>query len=139
MNVLILDDEPAARRILSKLIDSMGHQVAVAADGMEGLRCLAQAPFDLVVTDHNMPMMSGAEFVRKARDIGHAVKIIVLSARVSPDDERRYHDLDVEDILTKPFGFKELIAILTGAAPSSSTKAGAIQQAPQTPAKRKAA
>jgi len=118
MNILVVDDDPGIRIALSKLIARSDHGVTTAADGCAALQCLAQAqtPFDLVITDHMMAGMSGSEFVRQLRAICLSVKVIVFSAHVSPDDERRYRDLDVKKMLTKPFGIKELSEILNALA-----------------------
>jgi CheY-like chemotaxis protein len=114
MNILIVDDDSGIRTILASLITRAKHQVATAVDGSSALQCVAEAktPFDLIVTDHNMPGMSGSEFVRRLQEACQPVKVIVFSAPLSPEDERRYHDLDVKKMLTKPGGFKELVEIL---------------------------
>ncbi len=127
MNILVVDDESGVRTALSTLITRAKHRVTTAVDGANALECLAkeQPPFDLIITDHMMPGMSGAEFVRRLRAACFPVKVIVFSANVSPDDERRYNDLDVKKMLPKPFGFKELIEILNGLA-NLSVKAQAF-------------
>lgn len=118
MNILVVDDEYGVRTALSSLIIRAKHQVVAAVDGSEALLFVRQAktPFDLVITDHVMPGMYGSEFVRQLRIICLRVRIIVFSAHISPDDERRYRDLDVKLMLIKPFGFHEIIKILDGLA-----------------------
>ena len=122
MNILVVDDDSGIRCALSTLITRTKHQVVTAVDGSDALQCVIQAktPFDLIITDHNMPGMSGSEFVGQLRTICHSAKVIVFAANVSSDDERRYHDLDVKKMLTKPFGFEELIEILDGLAKLSA-------------------
>ncbi|GEM_PF-2340570 len=114
VNILVVDDESGVRSILSCRISRSRHQVTTAIDGSEALRCVARAktPFELIITDHQMPGMSGCEFVRQLREICLAGKVIVFSAHVSAEDERRYHDLDVKKMLVKSGGFGELIGIV---------------------------
>jgi DNA-binding response OmpR family regulator len=118
MKILIVDDDFGLRSMLSTLMARAGHQVTVAKNGDKGLECfsLARTPFDLVITDHSMPAMSGSEFVRSLRAVSDAVKIIVFSAQVSAEDKRRYRELDVEVIFTKQVGFKEMVEMLNGMA-----------------------
>ncbi len=87
-------------------------------DGSEALRFVIQArkPFDLIITDHQMPGMSGWEFVRQLREICLKAKVVVFSAHISAEDERRYKGLNVKKTLVKSGGFGELIGIVDGLA-----------------------
>lgn len=122
MNILVVDDDSGIRCALSSLITRAKHEVVTAVDGSDALQCVAETepPFDLIITDHNMPGMSGSEFVRRLREIRPSVKVIVFAANVSLEDARLYHDLNVKKMLTKPGGFKELIEILEGVAKLST-------------------
>ncbi len=115
MNVLVVDDEPGIRTSLSKIVTRAGHQVTVAGDGSQALQCVARAnhALDLIITDNAMPVMSGAEFVRRMRTTCHAMRVIVFSGHLTPADEQQYREMNVEKILRKPFGFKELVLILS--------------------------
>ena len=124
MKILVVDDDLGIRTALSTLISRCQHQVVTAVDGYDALQTIGEAktPFDLIITDHNMPGISGSEFVRQLREISPHAKVIVFAANVSPDDERRYQELNVRRMFSKPHGFKELIEILDGLA-KLSTKA----------------
>ena len=114
MNILIVENDSGMRTVLSSLITRAKHSVTAAVDGTRGLQCISEAttPFDLIITDHNMPRMSGSEFVRRLRETCPLVKVIVFSSTVSSDEERDYHSLGVQKVLTKPLGIKELVQIL---------------------------
>jgi two-component system chemotaxis response regulator CheY len=87
-----------------------GYAVTTAADGLEGWTALAADPFDIVVTDNNMPRLTGMELIAKARMKGLTVPFIVASGSVG-----RFHDtgnqwLHLAATLPKPFGPGELVA-----------------------------
>jgi DNA-binding response OmpR family regulator len=65
-------------------------------------------PFDVVITDHRMPRMSGLDLVRQLRAKKFGGKILVLSAHLSDEDIRAYEDLNVDMMMSKPFDFDEL-------------------------------
>lgn len=67
--LLIVDDEPALREVQARILESLGYEVTVAATSTEALQMIVESPqhFDLLVTDMNMPAMSGAELIRQAR------------------------------------------------------------------------
>ena len=93
-------------------------KVSRAADGWEALIKIAASPkpFDVVITDHRMPRMSGLELVKRLRARKFTGKILVLSAHLSDDDIRGYEELHVDMMMSKPFDFEEIqsaVAVLT--------------------------
>lgn len=110
--VLVVDDEPAIRRLLRTSLPSQGWKVSEAANGIEALEMVRKGGVDVVLLDLGLPDIDGAEVIRRLRDGGSAVPIVVLSAR---DDERgkvAALDLGADDYVTKPFGMAELVARL---------------------------
>jgi two-component system response regulator AtoC len=78
--VLVADDEPNARRILEILLRKLGCEVFSAPDGKAALRILREMPMDLLITDLNMPGMSGLELLAAMRNDGHTFPVIVVTA-----------------------------------------------------------
>ena len=85
--ILMIDDNPqglAARRII---LQDLGYDVTTAEDGEQGLRWFVESqtesPFSLVVTDFRMPQMRGDEFIRRLRELGSDVPVIILSGYAS--------------------------------------------------------
>jgi two-component system, OmpR family, KDP operon response regulator KdpE len=109
--VLIVDDEPAIRRLLRTSLAAQGYRIVEAATGAEALAQTKAQPPDLIVLDLGLPDMDGLEVIRLVREAG-VVPIVVLSAR---DDERgkvAALDQGADDYVTKPFGMDELVARL---------------------------
>jgi DNA-binding response OmpR family regulator len=118
LQILAVEDEKAVAQILAVVLGGPTAKITNAADGWEALLRIAATPqsFDLVITDHRMPRVSGLELVRRLRERNFAGKILVLSAHLSAEDTRAYEELKVDLMMSKPFDFKELqsaVAFLT--------------------------
>ena len=107
--ILVVDDEAAMRKYVAANLKARGYEVLTAADGSEGLKLIAERPFDLLILDIMMPGPDGLEILQAVRrDMD--VPVIVLSARGREDDKVTALDLGADDYLTKPFGVEELLA-----------------------------
>ena len=86
------------------------YELASAQDGEAALARLTTDPnlFDVIITDNNMPGVSGIQFVRKLRERGFAGKIMVLSAHLSPEVRAAYEAMEVDAMIDKPFSIKVL-------------------------------
>ena len=107
--ILVVDDERAIRKAVSRALTSRGFLVDVAADGEEALGSVRTFDPDLMVLDLNLPELGGLEVCRRVR-AWSAVPILVLSVREEEADKVAALDLGADDYLTKPFGVDELMA-----------------------------
>jgi two-component system, OmpR family, KDP operon response regulator KdpE len=107
--VLIVDDEPQIRRVLSMMLNSQGYPVIEAHSGDEALDRIRQQKVDLVLLDVNMPGRSGIETCTEIRRSGD-VPIIMLTVRNSERDKVQALDAGADDYVVKPFGAEELMA-----------------------------
>ena len=111
MRILVVDDDPTVRELLSLQLGSAGHDVTTACDGDDGLAAVGvQAP-DLVVLDVMMPRMSGWEVLEHLREEprGTRPRVLLLTARDLPDDRRRGYELGASAVLSKPPGEQVLL------------------------------
>lgn len=108
--VLVVDDEPAIRRFLRASLGTQGFDIMEAQDAAGALAQMARSAIDLLVLDLGLPDMDGLDVIRKLRDEGSAVPIIVLSSRSDEGAKVRALDLGADDYVTKPFGVDELLA-----------------------------
>ena len=109
MRILIVDDEPQITRVLRTSLQSNGHEVTVAQDGVEALAKFMKAEPDLVITDLAMPGMDGIELTRAIRSRSQ-VPVIVLSVRNQDPSKVAALDEGADDYITKPFSIQELLA-----------------------------
>ena len=82
--VLVVDDEEELRAMLELVLSSHGLRVEVAGSGEEALERCNGEPFDVVVLDHRMPRLTGAEVARRLREAGYPAPIILFSAYLDP-------------------------------------------------------
>ena len=110
LRILIADDEAAVIFSIRFALKSSDYWVETASDGEEALAKMASSPqfFDLVITDNNMPRVSGKELVATLRSNNFAGKIIVLSAHLSPEIRDVYDAMAVDLMMPKPFDVFEL-------------------------------
>jgi two-component system OmpR family response regulator len=108
--LLVVDDEPTLRELLSATLRFAGFTVASAATGAEAIALSdSQAP-DLVLLDIMLPDMEGFDVVRRLRERGRPVPVLFLTARDAPEDKINGLTLGGDDYVTKPFNLEELIA-----------------------------
>jgi two-component system KDP operon response regulator KdpE len=113
--MLVVDDEPAIRRFLRTSLDAEGHQVTEAETGAEAMKLVGRSNLDAVILDLGLPDMDGLDVIRKIRESGSAIPIIVLSSRSDEAGKVTALDLGADDYVTKPFGIDELLARLRAA------------------------
>jgi two-component system, chemotaxis family, chemotaxis protein CheY len=110
---LIVEDSPMMRQLLVFALGRVrGLRVTEADDGVDGLRKLAQAKFDIIITDINMPIMDGLKLVKRVRsDAVHKdTPIIVITTEGSQEDRQRALQLSANAYITKPIQAPQVIA-----------------------------
>jgi DNA-binding response OmpR family regulator len=110
--ILVVDDEPHIRRVLSTILGGQGFDVLMASDGEEGLETLAANEVDLVILDLMMPGANGLEILAKIRTSPSQsdTPVIILTAKGQDTDREAAFAGGANDFLTKPFSPKKLIA-----------------------------
>lgn len=110
--VLLVEDEPAQREVLSYNLEAEGFTVRCAKNGEEALSLIAEALPDLVILDWMMPLMSGIEVCRqlKTHDDTRHIPVIMLSARSEEVDTVRGLETGADDYVIKPYSVNELMA-----------------------------
>jgi len=107
--ILLIDDDATLRELLADQLHTAGYRTLEAADGSIGLRLAEEAAPDLIVLDVMMPGMSGWDVCERIRAKSR-VPIILLTAKGEEFDKLRGFRLGVDDYVTKPFSFAELMA-----------------------------
>lgn len=109
--ILVVDDEPHIRRILTALLGMEGFQVKLARDGDQGLTVWATGHFDLVILDLVMPGASGLEVLSRIRSDPErgSTPVIILTAKGQDTDREAALAGGADDFLTKPFSPKKLV------------------------------
>ncbi|WP_457967860.1 transporter substrate-binding domain-containing protein [Pseudomonas sp. R4-84] len=127
LNILVVDDYPANRLLLVQQINYLGHRLREAEDGAEGLRAWRAGQFDAVITDCNMPRMSGYELARAIRDDERdrglaPTTILGFTANAQPEEKARCLAAGMDDCLFKPIGLNQLNARLASVVPNGAVE-----------------
>ena len=107
--VLVIDDEPGVRELISESLRISEITAVQAADGLEALSLLRREKFDLLILDINMPKLDGLALLEKLRTEGMSVPVLMLSARADKTDINQGLRVGADDYLTKPFSIEELV------------------------------
>jgi CheY-like chemotaxis protein len=104
--ILVVDDEPDQRFLLRRIFERAGHEVTDAGDGAAALAVVRESPPDLVVTDMMMPIMDGAELIRRLRGEPATAGIPILAAS---GDTHLAGGADAS--VLKPYSWQHLVAV----------------------------
>ncbi|MDD0972829.1 transporter substrate-binding domain-containing protein [Pseudomonas fontis] len=116
LRILVVDDYPANRLLLTQQLNYLGHKVVNAVDGEQGFKQWSKrGPFDVVITDCNMPVMNGYELakaIRRAEQASAAAncKILGFTANAQSEERLRCRQAGMNDCLFKPINIQELAA-----------------------------
>jgi CheY-like chemotaxis protein len=107
--ILVVDDEPAQRFALRRILERAGHEVTDAGDGAAALRAVRESPPDLVVTDMMMPVMGGEELIRRLRLEPATAGIPILAASGDPQLAA-----GADAVIAKPYKWEHLTKVAEG-------------------------
>jgi len=110
--VLVIEDEPDLRQLLTYNLREAGHEVSAASSGGEGLKLAREKRPEVVLLDLMLPDLSGTQVCRALRgdpDLGAATSILILTAKGEEIDRVLGFELGADDYVTKPFSMRELL------------------------------
>jgi len=106
--VLIVDDEPGMRSLLSRVMEKEGYQSRAAADGAQALELVQAGEWDLVVADIDMPVMDGIEMLKRVHEVQPRLPVIMITAYATVESAVEAMKFGAVDYITKPFAMDEL-------------------------------
>lgn len=116
--LLIIDDDPLLRRILTLVLEQEGYVVETSAEGLDALARIESAPPALILVDISMPGLDGLELLRRLGNLPVVPPAIVVSARV--DASRAARALGAVDFIAKPFDIEQLASVVARVLHTSS-------------------
>lgn len=123
MRLLLAEDEKSLSRALCAILAKNNYSVEAVYDGQDALDYLLSGEYDCAVLDVMMPKMDGFTVLKKIREKGITIPVMMLTARSEIDDKVEGLDLGANDYLTKPFESRELLARLRAITRSVATAA----------------
>jgi len=128
MRILLVEDEPTLLAQLRQAVQAAGHVVDTADNGAHAHYLGAIETFDAVVLDLGLPVMDGLSVLKRWRSEGHAMPVLILTARDHWYEKVAGMDAGADDYLTKPFHMEELLARLRALTRRASSHASAQWQ-----------
>ena len=109
MQILLIDDDINLSRVLSYQLQKNGYDTKTANSGSAGLELFNKNSFDIVITDIQMPDISGIDVLKNIRRINAKVVVIIITAHGSVDNAIEACKIGANDYITKPFGQEQLL------------------------------
>lgn len=111
--ILVVDDHPINRMLLSDQLGSLGYRVKTARDGLDALNVIGRNEIDIVLTDVNMPNMDGYGLTRRLRELGKTFPVVGVTANALAEEKQRCIDAGMDNCLSKPVTMDTLQQALT--------------------------
>jgi two-component system copper resistance phosphate regulon response regulator CusR len=112
MHILIAEDDAPLAGTLAEAFTAENHSPEIAGNGREALALLEAKPFDVMILDLNLPVVTGGEVLKRLRSSNNDLPVLVLTATDDVGDRVACLDAGADDYLVKPFAFSELSARL---------------------------
>ena len=108
-NILVVEDDIALNKLISKVLEKDGHTVISVKDGADALARLESIHIDMIVTDIMMPNIDGYELVESIRAVNQSMPVLFVTAKGSFNDKSRGFNIGADDYMVKPIDINELI------------------------------
>jgi DNA-binding response OmpR family regulator len=119
--ILIVDDDPDVHQLLIAALEAPDRQIESAADGLAGLRCIQAAPYDLVMTDVNMPGIDGMELLERIGNLRPDTRVLVMTVANTPENVIRAIRERAFSYFSKPFTINAVIEMVERALSSTAS------------------
>ncbi len=110
MRLLVVEDERELAGQIAKTLRDAGYAVDMAHDGEEGLYLGEVEPYDAVILDLGLPVVDGLTVLRRWREAGHSMPVLILTARDRWSEKVEGFDAGADDYVVKPFSMEEVLA-----------------------------
>jgi len=112
--ILVVEDDPDIRRINAMVLHYAGYHVDTAADGASGWSALKAGRYDVLITDNNMPRVTGMELIKKVRSEEMPLSVILASGTAPSEDLEQNPWLQLDAVLLKPYSAKAILDAVEG-------------------------
>merc|ERR1712176_201297 len=114
MHILVVDDAPMNRKLLTRLLEMNGHTYKQAENGQELIDMVREnlIHYDCILVDYEMPVMNGPEACKGVREMGYTGFVVGVTGNLLPEDVGYFMDCGADAVLPKPFKYKELENLL---------------------------
>ena len=107
--ILVVDDEPQIRQLITNSLAREGYEVDIAEDGAGAWEALQVRRYDLMITDNSMPKVTGIALVKRLRSQSSTLPVVMASGTIPTEELNRHPSLGINAILLKPFAIDEML------------------------------
>lgn len=107
-NLLIVEDDKDVADMLNAYLSTLEHSINLVADGQSAIDVLEQRQFDIVILDLGLPKVGGLEVLKRLRENGSKVPVLILTGKDTIQEKERGLDAGADDYVTKPCDLREL-------------------------------
>ena len=128
--ILVADDDISVLQLSTEVLIDSGYEVDAAADGVAAWEALQLKAFNLLITDHNMPRLTGVELVKKLRSARMDLPVILATGRLPVEELTQNPSLQLAAMLPKPFSIDELLGTVREVLRATVSVRGQIEPLP---------
>lgn len=128
--ILMVDDDSSVRRLSTEVLSNSGYEVDAAEDGAAAWEALSADSYDLMITDNNMPNLSGVELLKKLHATRMALPVIMATGKLPEEEFAQYPWLQPAATLLKPYTVEELLGTVKVVLRATSRARGEIEPLP---------
>jgi DNA-binding response OmpR family regulator len=128
--ILVVDDDSDIRQLSTEVLIHSGYVVDAAADGAAAWEALQIKAFNLLITDHNMPRLTGIELVKKLRSARMALPVILVTGKLPVEELAQNPSLQLAALLPKPFSVAELLETVRAVLRATDSAPGQLDPPP---------
>ena len=112
LRILVIDDDPLVRSLLRQILVNRSHTVVEAVNGQEGVRLFRENNFDLVITDHGMPVMNGLDAAFRIKKQKPVIPVLLITGWQKETDAIFQKPSSIDEFITKPFDLEKIVALV---------------------------
>jgi CheY-like chemotaxis protein len=112
LQILVIDDEPLVRSLLKQVLENGGHTVAEAVNGREGVRSFREGNFDLVITDHGMPVMNGLDAAFRIKKQTPQTPVLLITGWDTESTTPFQKPSGIDELISKPFDLENILDLV---------------------------
>lgn len=107
--ILVVDDDPDIRKMVAITVSNVGFWADTAEDGEDGWKAICMTAYDLIITDHEMPRLTGLSLIKRLREVSPEPPCILISGRMPEPESSLNGIIHSSALLKKPFSPSALI------------------------------
>jgi len=112
LQILVIDDEPLVRSLLKQVLEKRGHVVTEASNGHDGVRCFRENNFDLVITDHGMPVMNGLDAAFRIKKQKPETPVLLITGWDTDSTTPFHKPSGIDELISKPFDLEKVMELV---------------------------